>query len=56
MLAVGIFAEKDELEGFSQYSGLLHGGGLYLFGVQLLCCVVLTVWSSIVTYILIKVI
>jgi hypothetical protein len=34
MVAVGIFAEEDKLEGFSQYSGLVHGGGFYLLGVQ----------------------
>jgi hypothetical protein len=30
MIAVGIFAEEDKLENFSQFNGLLHGGGFYL--------------------------
>ena len=25
MIAVGIFAHKDELEGFSKHNGILHG-------------------------------
>ncbi|XP_059079544.1 putative ammonium transporter 3 [Tigriopus californicus] len=54
MLAVGLFAEKDELEGFSQYAGLFHGGGFYLLGVQTLCCVCFIAWSSLLTYVLIK--
>jgi len=29
MLAVGIFAAKDELEGYSKYDGLLHGKNCY---------------------------
>ena len=53
MIAVGLFAEKDELEGFSQYAGLFHGGGFYLLGVQTLCCTCFIVWSSIVTLFLI---
>lgn len=55
MLAIGLFARKDELEGFSQYAGLFDGGGLYLLGVQALSCVCFIAWSSIVTFILIKV-
>ena len=55
MIAVGIFAEKDELEGFSSYAGLLHGGGGYLLGVQTLACVCCITWSSVVTAILVKV-
>ena len=55
MLAVGIFARNDSLEGFSEYSGLVHGGGFYLLGVQLLACVCCMVWSSILTYLLISV-
>lgn len=53
MLAVGLFAEKDELEQFSQHAGLFHGGGFYLLGVQALCCVCFIIWSSIVTLFLI---
>ena len=30
MVAVGIFAEQDKLENFSQFNGLVHGGGFYL--------------------------
>ena len=35
MLAVGIFAEEDKLEKFSQYNGLIHGGGFYLVNILL---------------------
>lgn len=55
MLAVGIFAAKDRLEGFSRYDGLVHGGGFYLLGVQLLACVCCSIWASSVTFILIYV-
>ena len=55
MVAVGLFAEKDLLVGFSSYAGLFHGGGFYLLGVQILACVCCMLWSSATTYILIKV-
>ena len=55
MLAVGIFARNDPLEGFSEYAGLVHGGGFYLLGVQLFACVCCIVWSSILTFLLISV-
>ena len=55
MLAVGLFAEKDLLEGFSSYAGLFHGGGFYLLGVQLLACVCFILWSGTVTFLIIKV-
>ncbi len=53
MLAIGLFAERDRLEGFSEYAGLIHGGGFYLLGVQLLACLSLIIWAAVVTYILI---
>ena len=55
MLAVGLFAEKDHLEGFSAYAGLFHGGGFYLLGVQILACVSCILWSACITFLLIKV-
>ena len=55
MIAVGLFAEKDRLEDFASYSGVFHGGGFYLLGVQLLACFCCIVWSSLVTLTLIKV-
>jgi Amt family ammonium transporter len=55
MLAVGLFAEKDLLEGFSSYAGLFHGGGFYLLGIQLLACVCFILWSGTVTFLIIKV-
>ncbi|CAB4062675.1 amt [Lepeophtheirus salmonis] len=54
MLAVGIFAEKDSLDRVSNYAGLLHGGGFYLLGVQILASVCLMLWAGIVTFLLIK--
>ena len=53
MIAVGIFARDDPLEGFNIYPGLIHGGGFYLLGIQTLTCVCLIIWSSTVTIILI---
>ena len=55
MVAVGFFAGKDHLEGFSSYSGLFHGGGFYLLGVQLLASICCIVWSGSVTFLIIKV-
>ena len=49
MIAVGLFGHKDNIEGYSQYDGLLHGGGFYLLGVQTLasvCCVVYAIIST----------
>ena len=53
MIAVGIFARDDPMEGFNIYPGLIHGGGFYLLGIQTLTCVCLIIWSSTVTIILI---
>jgi ammonia channel protein AmtB len=55
MLAVGIFAEQDNLEGFNNYNGLMHGGGLYLLGVQTLASVCFMSWASFCTFCLITV-
>ena len=57
MIAVGIFARADrETEtSYSQYDGILHGGGPYLLGVQTLAVVVLIAWSTIVTGVLLAV-
>ena len=49
IIAVGIFAAKDELENYCQYDGLLHGGGGYLLGVQTLTVVTMGVWAVVVT-------
>ena len=53
MLAVGLMARKDNLEGYVEYDGLLHGGGFYLLGVQSLACVCCVVWALITTAIII---
>ena len=55
MIAVGLFAEKDQLEGFSAHAGLFHGGGFYLLGVQFLACICFIVWSGASTFLIIKV-
>ena len=52
LIAVGIFASKDELENYCQFNGLVHGGGLYLLGVQLLACISFMSWAMISTFIL----
>ena len=56
MIAVGLFAEKDQLEGFSAHAGLFHGGGFYLLGVQFLACICFIVWSGTSTFLIIKVV
>jgi ammonia channel protein AmtB len=53
MMVVGIFGKKDELEGFLKYDGLLHGGGFYLLGVQILACVCFMIWAGTITFTLI---
>ena len=49
MLATGLMARKDNLEGYVAYDGLLHGGGFYLLGVQALACLCCVVWALITT-------
>ena len=53
MLAVGLAARKDNLEGYVSYDGLLHGGGFYLLGVQALACLCCIVWAALTTAIII---
>ena len=55
MMVVGIFGKKDELEGFLQYDGLLHGGEFYLLGVQILACICFMIWAGTITFTLIYV-
>ena len=56
MLAVGLFAANDPIEDTTMgRDGLFHGGGMYLFGVQLLACVVVIAWSGVTTGILLLV-
>ncbi len=56
MIAVGIFAAKDTLEGYCKFDGLLHGGGFYLLGVQLAAVAMLIAWSAVSTFTLLFVI
>ena len=49
MIAVSLFAKKDNLEGYTKYNGLFHGGGFHLLGIQTLasfCCIV---WAAFTT-------
>lgn len=53
VLAVGLFAENPyPLDTTRGRSGLFHGGGWYLLGVQFLACVCLASWSIVTTFIL----
>ena len=52
IIAVGIFASKDTLDNYCQYDGLLHGGGFYLIGVQLLALVCFVSWSALITFVM----
>ncbi|KAF2360587.1 Ammonium transporter [Trinorchestia longiramus] len=57
MIAIGLFVKADTLIGITNgRSGVLRGGGFYLLGVQLLACVVVIIWSSSITFILLKII
>jgi len=56
MVATGLFCTKDTLENVSHgRSGLIHGGGFYLLGVQVLACVCIIAWSASITAILLLV-
>jgi Amt family ammonium transporter len=52
LIAVGIFAAKDELDHYCEYNGVLHGGGGYLLGVQIMAVVIMSTWAMVVTFIL----
>ena len=49
IIAVGIFAAKDEMENYCEYDGLIHGGGGYLLGVQCLAVVTMMTWAMCTT-------
>ena len=53
MVAVGLAARKDNLEGYVTYDGLLQGGGHYLLAVQALACLCCLVWAVLATAIII---
>lgn len=56
MVAVGLFIDNDKLLNLTQErSGLFKGGGIYLLGVQLLSCIVVSGWSMLTTYLILKV-
>ena len=55
MIAVGLFAAKDNLENYCKYDGLFHGGGGYLLGVQLFATVCMMVWAMLSTFVLLYV-
>lgn len=48
MIAVALFVEQDNLEGFTRVNGILKGGSWHLLGVQL-CAVVSTGGWAVVT-------
>lgn len=51
MIAVGLFVEEEPLEGFSSVRGLFKGGSAKLLGVQILTCVLITIWAAFTTWI-----
>ena len=55
IIAVGIFAAKDEMENYCEYNGLLHGGGGYLLGVQCFAVVTMMTWAMCTTGFLLSV-
>ncbi|XP_023336671.1 putative ammonium transporter 3 [Eurytemora carolleeae] len=53
MIAVGLFARKDVVSiGYSKYNGIIWHGETYLLGIQIFAVVVIFIWSSVSTYIL----
>ncbi|XP_074651674.1 putative ammonium transporter 3 [Tubulanus polymorphus] len=51
MLAVGIFADFDPLEDMTKGNvGLIHGGGLKFFGIQLAASLAIMVWSAVTSF------
>ena len=56
MILIRICVFQDRLECLTQgRSGLFRGGGVYLLGVQLLACLVIVTWTSILSITLLKV-
>ena len=59
LVSVGIFSKRyphiKDGAGYSRYDGILHGGGIYLLGVQTLAAIVLIIWAAVVTFILLYV-
>ena len=53
MVAVGLFAEKDNIAGgFSKYDGYIWNGETYLLGIQCLAGIIIIIWSVVSTFIL----
>lgn len=53
LLAVGLFVEQDPIENLTGgSSGLFHGGGWYLLGIQTLSAVCEIAWSATTTFIM----
>ena len=51
--AVGLFAEEDLIsEGFSKYNGFIWGGETWLLGVQCLATLIIIIWSTTSTFLL----
>ncbi|XP_071488692.1 putative ammonium transporter 2 [Diadema antillarum] len=52
ILSVGIFAQPDNIENLNNRPGLLYGGGWELLGIQALMLVAMTIWTLVVSFIL----
>nr|XP_054755964.1 putative ammonium transporter 3 [Lytechinus pictus] len=52
ILAVGMFAQPDDIENLNVRSGLFYGGGWELLGIQALMLVTLIVWTGLTSFIL----
>lgn len=56
MLAVGLFLNTTRYQGLRYHrKGLIKGGGFNLLGIQLVACITIIVWSSGVTFLVLKV-
>ncbi|XP_029838955.3 putative ammonium transporter 3 [Ixodes scapularis] len=57
MLAVGLFLDATRYQGLRYHRrGLFKGGGYQLLGIQFVACITIIVWSSGVTFIVLKLI
>lgn len=52
LIAVGLFAEKETSEKFSDDYGVFKGGRWKMLGVQVLATIAVTVWAAITTFLL----
>ena len=53
MIAVGLFVDRDALFN-TRYRGLFPGGSFHLLGAQVAAVVAITIWSALMSYLILK--